>query len=140
MEEWYTGLLATLKIENKKPITFDLCPISQDRKTFRVALLNNTQKEAVMNQLKEINTAIADENLLQKKWNDFANEKAGQYLNALSPINAISNRYIRGGLNRLGISKLLLNKNYLKNILNHIRCEAHKDIISEIINKKLDKQ
>jgi len=140
MEEWYTGLLAILKIENKKPITFDLFPVAQEKKTFRVSLLKNMQKEHVINQIKEINAAIADEDLLQINWAEFVNKKSDQYLNGLSPISAIGSRYIRGGFNRLGISKLLLNKNYLKNVLNHIRCEAHKDTISEIINKKLDKK
>lgn len=140
MEEWYTGLLAILKVENKKPITFDLFPVSQETKTFSVALLNNAQKETVMNQIKEINTAISDEDLLQKKWDEFVIKKSNQYLNGLSPISAISNRYIRGGLNRLGIGKLLLSNNYLKLLLNLMRCEAHKDITSEIINKKLYKK
>jgi len=140
MEEWYTGLLAILKVENKKPITFDLFPVSQETKKFSVALLNNAQKETVMNQIKEINTAISDEDLLQKKWDEFVIKKTNQYLNGLSPISAISNRYIRGGFNRLGIGKLLLSNNYLKLLLNLMRCEAHKDITSEIINKKLYKK
>jgi len=140
MEEWYTGLLAILKVENKKPITFDLFPVSQETKKFSVALLNNAQKETVMNQIKEINTAISDEDLLQKKWDEFVIKKTNQYLNGLSPISAISNRYIRGGLNRLGIGKLLLSNNYLKLLLNLMRCEAHKDITSEIIHKKLYKK
>lgn len=138
MEERYIGLLAILRIEKEKPISFNLFPIAQEKDTCRVALLNNTQKEAVMNQIKEINKAIADEDLLKKKWDEFVIKKSDQYLDGLSPISAISNRYIRGGFNRLGISKLLLNKNYLKNVLNLARCEAHLDTMKSIIKKYLD--
>jgi poly-gamma-glutamate synthesis protein (capsule biosynthesis protein) len=139
MEEWYTGLLAMLKIEKNKPITFDLFPVAQDGKTLRVALLKNEQKEGVINQIKEINATIADKDLMQKKWDAFIINKKDQYLNGLSPINAIENRYFRAGLTRLGVGKMFLSKPYLKLVLNLIRCEAHADLIKTTIKKYLIK-
>lgn len=132
-EEWYFGLLLRLEISLKKEIVFELYPVIQNKSDFKVQLLTGVEKEAVMEKIKKYKLIIKNESLLLQNWNSFLNKNSKQYLQSFSPINAISNRFIRAGLNSMQINKLLLSKNYLKLYLNLIRCEAHKDASEAII-------
>ena len=57
------------------------------------------------------------------------------YLNYCSPFSFISNRYVRGVLNRLGIKGL--NKRGIALAHNLMRCEAHLDMSKEVTEKYL---
>ena len=76
---------------------------------------------------------IADEAKLKSEWNNYIETKHDVYLNYWSPFSFISNRYVRGVLNRLGIKGL--NKKGVALALNLMRCEAHADMSKEV-NKK----
>lgn len=137
-EEWYTGSLAKLHIEKEKPVLFELIPVRQHKNTFKTELLQDEKKIATIQQYEEINTAILSKTTLQQGWDDYIQKNSKQYLNSLAPTNYFGSRYLRAGFNRLGISKLFLNKQYLKLILNLMRCEAHADGIKTSIKKYLN--
>lgn len=132
-EEWFTGLLVQLKIEKAKQVLFELLPVRQEKETFRATLLENEKEKAVIQQVEEINIAIANKFTLQHCWDEFIKQNSKQYLNILKPTNAIGNRYFQAGFNWLGIGKIFINKQYLKLLLNLIRCEAHADGVKKII-------
>lgn len=138
-EEWYTGLLAKLHIEKEKPVLFELIPVQQHKKTFKAKLLQDEKKIATIQQYEDINTAILSKTTLQQGWDDYIQKNSKQYLNSLAPTNYFGSRYLRAVFNRLGISKLFLNKQYLKLILNLMRCEAHADGMKTSIKKYLNK-
>lgn len=136
-EDWYVGLLAQLEIERGKPVSFELIPLRQEKKTFKTALLEDEKRSATIQQIDEINTVILNKTTLQNSWDDFIQKSSNQYLNYLVLTNTSGNRYLRAGLNRMGIDKLFLNKPYLRRILNIMRCEAHADRMKASINKYL---
>ena len=138
-EEWYIGLLAQINIVKGQPVRFGILPVQQKKGSFDVSLLAGEEKERVTQQMHEICGVIANETILSQNWNSFVNQKTKQYLNSLSPTNAISNWYIRTILNRFGISRIFLNKRNLKLMLNLIRCEAHLDNVKATIKKILDR-
>ncbi|OQA87448.1 MAG: Capsule biosynthesis protein CapA [Bacteroidetes bacterium ADurb.Bin234] len=136
-EEWYTGLLAELTINKENSIKFKLLPIRQRKENFEVYLLKEEKSAAVMRQIKEINKTILNRDNLQESWLNYIQKNTSQYLNTLSFTNGIGNYYVRLVLQRLGFGKFFLSKEYLKLILNLMRCEAHSDIIKETIKKYL---
>ena len=133
---WYTGLLAQLKIEKNKPIDITLHPIKQQTGNFHLTLLNDNEKNEVLNQIKALNTVIQNPNKLQNEWNKYL-EKRKNAVEIFSPINFIPGRYIKAVLKKLGFNKLFLKKSKLKNQLNNIRCESHRDILIETLTKKI---
>jgi len=136
-EAWYTGFVLKLKIIQHKSIGFELYPVRQDRQQFIVKLLEEREKDLVLEEVNRYNIIINDSTLLNQHWNHFLDIQAKQYLNFFSPVNLIRNRYIRGILNRMSLNRYILKKRYLKLILNVIRCEAHSDAAKLIISEYL---
>src|SRR5690554_3827878 len=132
IEDWYTGLVLEVNIE-KGNLTSKLHPVEQQKETFELSLLNGKKREDIMTRISKYNAIIADEEKLKSEWNNYVDTKYDVYLNYWSPFSFISNRYVRGVLNRLGIKGL--NKKGVALALNLMRCEAHADMSKEV-NKK----
>lgn len=135
---WYNGLLLTLEITPNK-IDFKLNPIKQNINDFKIEILKSHDKEKVLGEIQKYNAIILNEEMNQQYWRDFIDSNFDQSLSFFSPINLIGNRYIRAGLKRLKLNKILLQKQNLKEILNFIRCEAHSDVSKDTITSFLKK-
>tara|TARA_B110000240_G_C13512601_1_gene460693 strand:+ start:30 stop:1163 length:1134 start_codon:yes stop_codon:yes gene_type:complete len=136
--EWYTGIILELECEKDKMLKWKIHPIEQSQKDYRVSLLNGAQKERILNEVDKYSKIIKNEKEFMETWKLFIQSKK-KTVNIFSPISSIKWRYLKGALNRLGFNKLLLKNAYLAQILNHIRCEAHKDVVSEILNDQIYK-
>src|SRR5690554_468023 len=133
-EDWYTGLVLEVNIE-KGNLTTKLHPVEQQKETFKLSLLNGKKREDIMKRISKYNAIIADKKMLKNEWDNYVDSKHDVYLNYWSPFSFISNRYVRGVLNRLGIKGL--NKKGIALALNLMRCEAHVDMSKEVTNKYL---
>lgn len=131
-EDWYTGLVLEVNIE-KGNLTSLLNPVVQQKETFELSLLNGEKREDIITRISKYNAIIADEEKLKSEWNNYIDAKYDIYLNYWSPFSYISNRYVRGVLNRLGIKGL--NKKGIALALNLMRFEGHADMSKEV-NKK----
>jgi poly-gamma-glutamate capsule biosynthesis protein CapA/YwtB (metallophosphatase superfamily) len=134
IEDWYIGLVLEVNIENGN-LTSQLHPVEQQKETFELSLLNGKKREDIMKRISKYNAIIADEEKLKSEWNNYIDTKYDMYLNYWSPFSFISNRYVRGILNRLGIKGI--NKKGVALALNLMRCEAHADMSKEVTNKYL---
>jgi hypothetical protein len=63
----------------------------------------------------------------------YIEKQSKQYLNYWSPLSFINNRYVAGLFRRLGIN--FFNKKGSSLYLNLMRCEAHRDLSNEVLNK-----
>ena len=136
-DTWFTGIVLQIEISRSENISFQLFPVRQNRNTNILELLEGVEKKKVIDELKKYNEIILDKKLFNESWNNFLIKNSNQYLNGFSPINIFRNKYIRAGLRRTGINKILLRKENLKEILNFIRCEAHLDVSKDIIKERL---
>ncbi len=136
IEDWYTGLVLEVNIE-KGNLTTQLHPVEQQKETFELSLLNGKKREDIMKRISKYNAIIADEEKLKNEWDNYVDTKYDVYLNYWSPFSFISNRYVRGVFNRLGIKGL--NKKGIVLALNLMRCEAHADMSKEVTLKYLMK-
>ena len=132
IEDWYTGLVLEVNIE-KGNLTSKLHPVEQQKETFELSLLIGKKREDIIKRISKYNAIIEDEEKLKNEWDNYVDTKYDVYLNYWSPFSFISNRYVRGVLNRLGIKGL--NKKGIALALNLMRCEAHVDMSKEV-NKK----
>lgn len=137
-EEWYTGLIAQLHIIKNKPIKIEFIPIGQEINTFKLHILNDLEKNTVLKEINLFRKKIINTTDLEREWKKFI-QNNNKTINIFSPSSALPSRYIRAALNRLGLNKILMKKRYLKSILNHIRCDAHKDVIIELLKNEIYK-
>jgi poly-gamma-glutamate capsule biosynthesis protein CapA/YwtB (metallophosphatase superfamily) len=137
-EEWYKGIILQLTLEIGKPILFELHPILQSKNDYKLTLLENTRKENVLSEIKAYSDVVGNKIELERKWEQFIVTQKRD-LNYFSPLNFVPGRYLRATLNRLGFNKMLMKKQNLVQILNHIRCEAHRDVITALLIEKVRK-
>ena len=138
-EEWYKGVILQLSIEKGKQIQFELHPIMQSKMDYKLTLLKDLQKENVLSEIKNYSDIIGDKSELEKKWEQYVSSKK-RNLNIFSPLNFVPGRYLQAALYRLGINKIIMRKKGLTQILNHKRCEAHRDITYSLLINTLMKK
>jgi len=138
-EEWYKGIILQLTLEIGNPILFELHPILQSKSDYKLTLLENTQKEKVLSEIKALSDTISNKVELERKWEQFVVSKKRD-INIFSPLNFIPGRYVQAALYRLGFNKILMSKQGLAQILNQIRCEAHRDITFSLLINTIRKK
>ena len=135
-ECWYRGILLQLEITREKT-TFEIHPIEQNKNNFSLILIKNKSKEIVLQEIEVLNNIIANKDLSFLHWTDFVNKMSKQCLYSYTPFSIIENRYLRAGIKKFNIDKLIMKKKALKHILNVIRCESHIDVSREIMKNIL---
>jgi len=136
--DWYIGLIVEIEIKDKK-IMHRLHPISQQKESFRLRLLNDFVREETMDRIAKFNQIIVNEAALKEEWNQYVQLKSKSYLDMWSPLTFVPKRirYFSAVLRRLNI--YFLNKKGMSLFLNLQSCEAHSDMSKEVINKYLKK-
>lgn len=138
-ESWYYGLLLQLELIKDSPIRWNLVPIEQSKENFMLSISQPEKKEEITEEVKYYSDIISDLDETNRHWKKFIDEKESQYLNVFSPINGVSNRFLRAIIRRLGFNKLLLNKRFVTQVINYINCESHIDLSREILQKQINK-
>ena len=133
-EDWYTGLILEVNIDNDKLKTV-LHPVRQTKKKFKLSLLQDVEKHEVLYRVEKYREVIESQEILLKEWNQFVLSKQHIYTNYWSPLSFIKSKYISGLLRRSKVD--LTNKKGMALFLNLMRCEAHYDVSKEVIRKKL---
>jgi len=136
--DWYTGLVLQITLLKDGQIECDINPVRQSKENYFLSLLRETEQANVLLNVEKLSKIIDDEDDLLKNWCYFL-DKNKKLINIFSPLNAISNDYMRAGLKRIGFNRILLKPVYLRRILNHLRCEAHYDVILELLKKRVEK-
>lgn len=132
--KWTSGYTVRFNI-NKDKLNFDIHPYRQNTdKTVGVRLLNSKEKIEFEKDLIKINNIIADENLLQSSFMEFEESRMSGYLNYLEPFTY--NKYY-SYLFHKKIIPSILSKKKKRLLLNLIRCEAHRDMLMQILSKTL---
>lgn len=135
-EEWYTGLVLEIDINNGKLYT-KLHPIRQQKESFELNLLINTEKEIINERIDNYSNIIKNQSKLSVEWDNYVSTRYSSYLHFWSPLFFINNQYLRAVFVKLRLK--LINKKALALSLNLMRCEAHLDVSKETIKKYLSK-
>ncbi len=137
---WSEGLLLNLQItdDTKKDITWKLIPFKQCRGNKKVDLLEGSEKADIEKKIEYINSIINDKEKLKEKFDHLVNHKKKEVLSMLSTSYFFKYKYLRSAIKKLGLESFFLRREQLKSILNHARCEAHRDITFEILNNYLN--
>jgi poly-gamma-glutamate capsule biosynthesis protein CapA/YwtB (metallophosphatase superfamily) len=135
---WYTGLMVSMEVKQNKVEKFSLIPVIQDKKSFQLSIPDDGQKNKILDEVEHYSAIIRNKEQLDRNWEQFI-QKKHKNIQLLSPLNGLPGRILKKGLSRIGMNRILMRRTYLSEILNHIRCEAHRDIMISLLQKKMIK-
>lgn len=127
---WTQGMAVELNF-SRNSLDFEIHLFDQctDDALFRCC--SPEQKEQRLRDLEALNEIIADDARLEASFRDYAARQAKRYLRYLEPTK---NRVILGAQNR-GLIPSLLSRRQRRLLLNVIRCEAHRDLVIEMLER-----
>ena len=128
--DWRTGIIVTLDIQ-KDSIThkFDVIEFEESN-----GLNVCSNYNAVSNKIKKYSEIIKDSNLLLRRWNELCVKRSNDMTTYI-----FLPKLMRWGVNKLGLLKFINSKVSLFRLTNYIRCETHRDMLLNIIDKELNK-
>jgi poly-gamma-glutamate synthesis protein (capsule biosynthesis protein) len=131
---WNLGAIATLTIEKEKRIDLTVNPIMLDYSNgIFLRDLNSKEANVFYKHLAQICESLNDENSLQEHYQYYIDNVCSQYKHYLQPY---SSKYLHK-LYSLGIiPDFLHNKKKRMLYLNLIRCEAHRDVLLDVLSNR----
>lgn len=129
---WYEGVLVNLKYTAEE-LSWELIPYSAHKENdFVVTLLEGDERKDLLRRIDEFSSVINSKDELQATWYKFVHQREVIALNELScPFPKW-----RLVLNKLKFSLLSCFPNQVDLLLNLIRCEAHRDKLIAVLEKK----
>jgi poly-gamma-glutamate capsule biosynthesis protein CapA/YwtB (metallophosphatase superfamily) len=129
---WNKGMMVRLSFEKNKPISFEIEYFHQNNKELGVFLLKEQDKMKTQLEVEILNQFIADDSLLQEKFN--------QYIEQWKPvmntwIQPYTGKYLPSIYKKGFLPSIISAKKKLL-ITNLIQCESHRDILVNSIKPK----
>jgi hypothetical protein len=132
-----TGLVVRLRPGTEK-VGFEIIPVRQEKDTFTLKLCSGEEKKEILGEVENLNRIITDPEQLINHWEEYLVRQHENYLEHLSPLRTINNQYLRKLISVAGMDGLFRRKQYRKQLLNRIRCEAHRDVTLEVLRRSLE--
>lgn len=135
---WYKGLIVKLHLEKNQPVQFELFPTYQSKHTFQFSLQEGANRENALAEIDGYSKIISNETELLRNWEEFIIQKT-RTLNLFSPLNVLPWKF-PNIFQRLGFNRFMLRRNNMAQMLNHIRCEAHRDVVISLFKNNIYKE
>ena len=135
-DSWYTGLMLLLNINPEDRISFELKPFYQFKEGHGLKFLEGSEKNAVMKDIDLYSEIIKDKRKLQQKWDEFSEKSRHYYYTELTGLGKIRRKLYRIPF----IRKLIFPLKRKIVLYDLIKCEAHNDVISNLLIKDINKQ
>jgi poly-gamma-glutamate synthesis protein (capsule biosynthesis protein) len=131
---WNDGYAVKLMIDNNRKLDFEIIPYKQGTSDIPgIRLLNDEEKILFNKEVNEINSVIASEELLLKKWEEYVIKMSEKYLTLIQP----TNRLIKALQSRNLLPKIFYSDNHNRMmLLNLIRCESHREVLLSFLKDK----
>ena len=130
---WNEGYMVMLDI-TEAGISHELIPYRQCDETPSVELMTGPEKQTFDQMVKTISNTIADDRLLEEKWNDYVKKRSRT---VVTPFTPYLSGYARAAAGRHWLPYMMPEKK-VADMLNFIQCEAHRDLLSWAMQKKLE--
>lgn len=130
---WNEGFMVLLDIK-ENGIGYDLIPYRQCDESPSVEVMMGTLKQTFDQTINAISKIIADDRLLEEKWNEYVNKRSKT---VVTPFTPYFTSYARAAAGRHWLP-YMLPKRKVADMLNFIQCEAHRDLLSWALQTKLE--
>jgi poly-gamma-glutamate synthesis protein (capsule biosynthesis protein) len=128
---WNKGMLVRLIIEKNKSIKFELDFVSQNNENPGVYLFSESEKQAMLLHLENLNAIIGDDDKLDSAFTNYATSWKPIMNTWIQPY-----KKIMASLYKKGLLPSIITKKKKLLYTNLIRCESHRDILLHAINPK----
>lgn len=128
---WNEGYLATIDFSTAQP-SLHITPYTQCNNEAAVNILDSDAQHLFNKRLSELNEIIQDDIRLQSYFNEWVKSRERW---VYSLFNSYHNRYLNAAANRSWIPYPAPKKE-IGAILNYISCEAHRDIVLDVLKQK----
>jgi len=127
---WNTGFAIELSLKGK--LEFSIIPYEQCADIPGVHLMTTDAKLKFDDDIERLNRIISDDNLLRTEFDNYCKTVKRMYLSYLEPHSIMLLHYLR---NRKLFPSILSKKKKML-YLNLIRCESHRDVVSNILDHR----
>lgn len=127
---WNNGYVLIVDTDT---LTIELIPYTQCDREPKIKLLDKQDKDIFNTNISHLNSIIGDKQLLQCEFEKWVQKQASRKQSIFAPY---FHKYLNAAANR-GWIPLRLNRKNAGIMLNHIACEAHRDITIRVLSDKL---
>ncbi|MBQ2784061.1 MAG: CapA family protein [Alistipes sp.] len=127
---WTEGYMVNIDTET---LNFELIPYNQCDAKPIVSIMSEQDNSKFIANIERLNSIIADDRLTNTEFDKWVNQQARRKATVFAPY---FHRYLNAAANR-GLIPLRLNRKNAGIMLNHIACEAHRDITIRVLSDKL---
>lgn len=133
---WTSGYMVCINFVDKKDIKFDIIPYRQCAITPGVRLLKDDEIEFFLQELNGYNAIIANDEVREREYINWCNQKEGMYRLVLNPVN---NRYI-AWLFKSKLGNIIVSKRKLLQIFDYLVNESHIERVRMLMIKEISKR
>jgi poly-gamma-glutamate capsule biosynthesis protein CapA/YwtB (metallophosphatase superfamily) len=126
---WNRGYVVRFKIS--ETTNFEIIPLKQCVKSPGLFHLNDKERDRFENEINHLNHIIADDCLLEEEFNKFCQNSYSMYESFIEP----NFGRIIAALRKRGLFPHLISKRKRLLLLNLIRCESHREVLMNILDK-----
>ena len=127
---WNQGFMVVLSIVEHK-LEFEIIPYIQNSEEVGVRSLHQEEYSSFNNQLSKLNAIINNDKELHERFREFCESSRNMYSAFIEPH---ANKYIHALRNR-NLFPSMLGRRKKRMFLNLIRCEAHRDVLLNILQE-----
>lgn len=131
---WNEGYLVTIDFSSPQP-SLHITPYKQCDTEATVSILDSAAQHLFNNKLNELNEIIQDDTRLQQSFDEWVKGRE-RWVHSL--FSSYHNRYLNAAASR-GWIPFPASKKEIGAILNYISCEAHRDIVLDVLKQKFIK-
>ena len=131
---WNEGYLVTIDFSSPQP-SLHITPYKQCNTEAAVSILDSAAQHLFNNKLNELNEIIQDDTRLQQSFDEWVKGRE-RWVHSL--FSSYHNRYLNAAASR-GWIPFPTSEKEIGAILNYISCEAHRDIVLDVLKQKFIK-
>lgn len=128
-KSWYHGYIVRLMLSDT--IYFEIIPLRQGGEEPGIFKLTEAETGSFNEEVKRLNTIIADDALLESEFQGYCHSVEPMYDSYIEPYLG---QYVTALRNR-GILPKLMSKRKRLLLLNIIRCESHREVLTRVLRK-----
>lgn len=129
--KWNRGFAVQLII-NQKKLSYELIPFIQGDEHPGVRLLNSMEYDLFFKEISNLNSQINNDEILEQEFDNLMKSRKKNYLSLFEPFN--SNFFL--SLYYRGMLPSFLSSRKKRTMLNLIRCESHRDLLTKVLMGK----
>lgn len=131
-KSWHKGYFVKLTIGKNKVTNIALTSYYQCKNDPGLQLMDKCGATGFLEKIEQYSNTIQDSDLLRNKWLSFCKSQKVNYLSRLLFLNRVQRQLLKRNL----LPQFFLKKKRLITLLNLFRCQAHKDVTTELLKSE----